>query len=121
MRYQERSGLGALSSGTSKPKTQSPELLFVNLRYKPPTDTVSKLMQRAVVDSNLAPCSEFRFQLAVAGYAMLLRDSEFKGKLTFDDVITLAKNATGDDKDRLGFVSMVEATRRIASGVAKRD
>jgi len=50
---------------------------------------------------------------------MLLRDSEFKGKITYDDVLSLAKGSAGDDRYRLDFVSLVEATRRIASGVAK--
>lgn len=102
-----------------EPRTNSRELLFVNIRYKPPTDSTSRLMQLAVVDSNKVARDEFRFTMAVAGYGMLLRDSEFKGKLTYDDVHALAKGSAGEDRYRLDFVSLVESTRRIASGLAK--
>ena len=101
------------------PRAESRELLFVNVRYKAPTGSTSKLLQRAVVDSNVAACDDLRFALAVAGYGMLLRDSEYKGKITYDDVIALAKSGAGSDRDRLDFIAMVESTRRIASGVAR--
>ncbi|MGH7679995.1 MAG: YfbK domain-containing protein [Gemmatimonadaceae bacterium] len=122
LRYQEGSGLGAVGSGdrpVAKPKARSSELLFVNVRYKPTRGSSSKLLQRAVVDNNQPACDELRFAMAVAGYGMLLRDSEHKGTFTYDDVIALAKGAAGADKDRVDFVSMAEATRRIAHGVAR--
>lgn len=100
-------------------RSRSDELLFVNVRYKPPTDTVSRLMQHPVRDAQIAAGDDFRFTLAVAGYGMLLRDSEFKGKLTYDDVVALAKGSAGDDRYRRDFVSLVEATHRIASGIAR--
>jgi len=121
LRYQSPrlSALGSRRSSGREQKAESRELLFVNIRYKPPTDSTSRLMQLAVVDTNAAPCSEFRFTMAVAGYGMLLRNSEFKGKITYEDVLALAKGSAGEDRYRLDFVSLVEATRRIASGVAK--
>ena len=97
------------------------ELLFVNVRYKLPRDSASTLLQRAVVDTRGNRSDDLRFALAVAGYGMLLRDSEFKGSITYDDVLALARDATGDDRLRLDFVSMVERTRRVASGVASRE
>jgi Ca-activated chloride channel family protein len=116
--------------GTTEPKryqqvaratrnSRSSELLFVNVRYKPPTDSVSRLLQHAVVDGEKAASDEFRFTMAVAGYGMLLRESEFKGKITYDDVLALAKASAGEDRLRTDFVSLVESTRRIAGGVAK--
>jgi Ca-activated chloride channel family protein len=99
--------------------SRSSELLFVNVRYKPPTDSVSRLLQHAVVDANKVAGDEFKFTMAVAGYGMLLRESEFKGKITYDDVLTLAKASAGEDRLRTDFVSLVEATRRLAGGVAK--
>jgi len=103
------------------PAARSGELLFVNVRYKAPADSTSRLMQHAVADSRRAPTADLRFALAVAGYGMLLRDSEFKGSLTYDDVLTLARDGAGDDRLRQDFVSLVERTSRIASGVATRE
>lgn len=98
---------------------ESRELLFVNLRYKPPTDSTSRLMQHPVFDGNRAASPELRFALAVAGYGMLLRDSQFKGRLTYDAVLELARDGAGDDRYRTDFLALVESTRRIARGVAK--
>ncbi len=102
-------------------RAASGELLFVNVRYKPPTDSTSRLLQHPVFDRNRPASAELRFALAVAGYGMLLRDSEFKGKLTYDAVLELARDGAGDDRYRTDFLSLVESTRRIARGVAKAD
>ena len=99
---------------------RSDELLFVNVRYKLPADSISRLLQHPVVDGNRAPGDDFRFALAVASYGMLLRDSEFKGRATYEDVIALARSAAGADRYRGDFVALVEATQRVAAlAVAK--
>ena len=99
---------------------RSNELLFVNVRYKPPTDSVSRLMQQPVFDSDVAASADLRFAMSVAGYGMLLRDSEYKGKLTYDDVLALGRGAAGEDRDRTDFITLVEKTKRIAAGLASR-
>ena len=101
-------------------RARSDELLFVNVRYKRPSSSTSRLMQHAVRDSRGSRSADFSFALAVAGYGMLLRDSEYKGKLTYDDVLAIAKESAGEDRDRQGFVGLVEATKRIAGGIAER-
>ena len=95
------------------------ELMFVNVRYKHPKDSTSRLMQHAVAAGTAGTSTDLTFAMAVAGYGMLLRDSEYKGKITYDDVLALARAATGEDKTRREFVALVEATRRVAAGVAK--
>ncbi|HEU4993448.1 MAG TPA: von Willebrand factor type A domain-containing protein [Gemmatimonadaceae bacterium] len=99
-------------------RSGSKELLFVNVRYKPPKDSVSRLLQQPVFDTKGTAHPDFRFSLAVAGYGMLLRDSEFKGGLTYDDVIAIARESNQDDRYRNDFITLVEATKRIARGVA---
>jgi Ca-activated chloride channel family protein len=101
-------------------RSRTDELLFVNVRYKNPSSSTSKLMQHAVRDSRSAASPDLSFALAVAGYGMLLRDSEFKGKITYDDVLAIARESAGDDRDRRGFVELVEATKRVAAGVARK-
>jgi Ca-activated chloride channel family protein len=101
-------------------RSRGDELLFVNVRYKHPTSSTSRLMQHAVRDTRGTRSADFSFALAVAGYGLLLRDSEFKGKLTYDDVLALATVHAGEDPDRLGFVKLVEATKRVAAGLAKK-
>jgi Ca-activated chloride channel family protein len=110
LRYQQ-------AAGTNR-RAPSKELLFVNVRYKPPTDSVSRLLQQPVFDTGGAAQGDFSFAVAVAGYGMLLRDSEYKGHLTYDDVLALARGAAGDDRYRNDFLSLVEKTKQIVSGVA---
>ena len=57
----------------------------------------------------------FRFSAAVAGFGMLLRDSEFKGTLTYDEVVSLAKEAMGEDKEgyRAEFIKLVRSAQSM--------
>ena len=92
----------------------SPEIMTVKFRYKPPKSDVSTLIEMPVVDQDIAlgkTSSDFRFSAAVAGFGMLLRDSKFKGDLTYKDVTTLAKGAKGQDANgyRAEFIGMVES------------
>ena len=94
----------------------SKELLTVRVRYKTPTGSTSRLLSRTLADRGAEPDEDFRFASAVAGFAMLLRDSEHRGSATFDRVIALARGARGDDPEgyRSEFVTLVEAARDLS-------
>lgn len=71
-------------------------------------------MEVTIIDNNtpLKKSSEnFRFSAAVAGFGMLLQNSEYKNNFTFDDVIDLAKQATNYDPEgyRKEFIRLVES------------
>ena len=94
--------------------TDSPELLTVKLRYKQPDSHKSSKMEVTVIDNNtpIKKSSEnFRFSAAVAGFGMLLQNSDYKNNFTFDDVIDLAKQATNYDPEgyRKEFIRLVES------------
>jgi len=91
------------------------ELMYVKVRYKDPDGTRSKLLQQAVADRPRSPSTDFRFAAAVAGFGMLLRDSEHAGDLTLDDVVTLAEKGKGGDPRgyRGEFIRLVEAARDL--------
>ena len=63
----------------------------------------------------------FRFADAVAMYALILRDSEYKGDASLNEVTVLAKSAMGDDPYtyRAEFLRIVERTK-ILTGLASR-
>ncbi|GLC25483.1 YfbK domain-containing protein [Roseisolibacter agri] len=101
------------------------ELLFVQLRYKRPGEDTSRLMRQVVrnddaVRSVAAASADFRFAASVAGFGMLLRDSEHKGAATVADVLALARGAVGDDPGghRGEFVGLVERWRRLDAEIA---
>jgi len=92
---------------------RSSELLTVSFRYKPPTESRSRLLSVAVKDRNtrFANASEdFRFSAAVAEFGMVLRDSHLKGDATMADVIATARAARGEDPHgyRAEFVNLAE-------------
>ena len=91
------------------------EMLYVKVRYKDPDGEKSRLLEQAVADRRGSPSVDFRFATAVAGFGMLLRDSEHAGTFTLGDVVKLAEKGKGDDPRgyRGEFIRLVEATRDL--------
>ena len=95
--------------------TSTNELLFVRLRYKQPDGDVSKLLERAVVDRSERNSADFTFASAVAAFGLVLRDSEYKGSATLEDVLRAAKRSIGEDPNgyRADFIRVVGAAQRL--------
>ena len=89
------------------------ELLFVKLRYKAPDGDTSRLLTQPVGDVVWDPSQDLRFASAVAGFGMLLRESEFSGTWTMAHVLNAAREAiAAADQYRAEFVELVEAVVR---------
>jgi Ca-activated chloride channel homolog len=98
---------------------QSPDLLTVKLRYKDPKGTTSRLLTAPVVDRGEDRSSDDqRFASAVAAFALVLRNSEFKGTASYDLVLALARESRGEDVEgyRNEFITMVERARALSAG-----
>ena len=98
---------------------ESMEIMTVKLRYKPPKEEKSKLVEQPLIDRSmsLAKTSDnFRFSSAVAGFGMLLRDSKFKGNLTYEAIASLAKDSKGKDTEgyRAEFIRLVETCAMLS-------
>jgi Ca-activated chloride channel family protein len=99
--------------------THSQELLTVRLRYKDPNGSSSRLLTAPVMDRDFGPPSaDQRFASAVAAFALLLRNSEYKGEANYDMVLALARDARGEDVEgyRGEFITMVERARALSLG-----
>lgn len=96
-----------------RPVSFSNEVMTVKLRYKLPTEDVSKLTTTVVADKltgfDKAP-EDVRFATAVASFGMLLRNSEYKGSTNYSTVLAQARSAKGKDEDgyRAEFIRLVE-------------
>jgi len=95
------------------PEEIADELLTIKLRYKWPDSDESQLLETAVVarEGDFASMpDDFRFAAAVAGWGMLLRDSEFKGAADLDWVKATAESALSHDSGgfRSGFLELVD-------------
>ena len=100
----------------------SDEWVTVQLRYKQPTGTKSRLLRQPVRVRGplVAPTGDFRFATAVAEFGLVLRASEYRGTATLDhatldQVLALARGAEGVDPEgeRAEFVRLVEAARTL--------
>lgn len=88
------------------------EVMTVKFRYKAPDGTVSKLIDRPVMDEQIAfnqTSENFRFAASVAEFGMLLRNSEFKSASSFEQAIAIADKAKGKDVEgyRKEFIELV--------------
>ena len=80
--------------------TGSRELLTVKLRYKAPDGDTSSLLEFPLADDDATfatASTDFKFAASVAGFGMLLRESEFKGASTWSDVRSWAEAGKGSD------------------------
>ncbi|MDB5131261.1 MAG: hypothetical protein JWR02_1010 [Mucilaginibacter sp.] len=96
----------------------SGEMLTIKFRYKQNDSSASKMSSVTVSDEpkNLDSTSaDFRFAAAVAGFGMLLRDSQYKQHATFDQVISMARAAKGQDEDgyRSEFIRLAESAKLL--------
>jgi Ca-activated chloride channel family protein len=105
-------------AGNPTPTSQGDELLTIKFRYKKPTGQASILLTETLKAGKKATetSDNFRFAAAVAEFGMLLRDSEFKGLASYDQVVNLATGAKGTDPDgyRREFIGLVENCRLLA-------
>lgn len=94
------------------------ELATVKFRYKEPEGSKSKLQQKTVEAKavEIEKASEdLRFASAVAELGMLLRDSDFKQRASFESLIARAKAAKGSDEEgyRAEFIRLAENARDL--------
>tara|TARA_Y100001972_G_scaffold129230_1_gene195452 strand:+ start:602 stop:2452 length:1851 start_codon:yes stop_codon:yes gene_type:complete len=107
LKYQDRKPVDTRAKG---------ELLTVKFRYKQPEGNKSELIVRTMDKDDLNPRDiNLQWASAVAGFGMLLRDSAFKGDLTFDKVLSLAKASKGNDDYgyRNEMINLIEIAGRI--------
>lgn len=103
-----------------KPVTGSKkELLTVKFRYKEPDGQASKLISQVIPNKVERPSVNLNWSMAVAGFGMLLRDSEFKGNTTYEMVDELATRAVGEDPFgyRREFIQLVD----LAEGMSPKQ
>ena len=102
----------------------SPELMTIKFRYKNPDADISKLIEQAVIDNHIAlnnTSDNFRFAAAVAQFGLLLRNSEFKQNASFNNTLSLAGSALGNDEEgyRKEFIQLVQKAGGLAKKVRK--
>jgi Ca-activated chloride channel family protein len=93
------------------------DLMTVKLRYKAPDGDRSKYLDEVIKVSDVKrklSSANFDWSAAVAAFGMKLRGSDY-AKLSYDDILTLAKGAKGSDQNgyRAEFIRLVEKAQLI--------
>jgi Ca-activated chloride channel family protein len=94
------------------------EIMTVKLRYKLPKEDESTLIVKPVIDEDIelaATSDDFKFSAAVAEFGLLLRDSEFKGKAAYENVLSMAEISKGEDEEgyREEFIRLVKSAELL--------
>ena len=112
LKYQETQPRAKVSGNTS-------ELMTVKLRYKKPKGRKSILLEQVIEKQSVEfsqSSNNFKWAAAVAGFGMLLRDSDFKADLNYAEVISLARSARGADDQgyRSELIKLMETVELLA-------
>jgi Ca-activated chloride channel family protein len=122
LKYQKSAVAAKNDSAAGKEETQSApvskELLTLKMRYKAPDGDTSKKLEWPVTDGGKSygeATDDFQFASAVAGFGLLLRDSQYKGNLTFAAVLELAQSGLGADESgyRKEFLELVREAKKL--------
>jgi Ca-activated chloride channel family protein len=89
------------------------------LRYKDPDASISKLITETIPKNEInkeSVSNNFQFASSVAEFGLLLRDSQFKGNASFQNVLTRAQQAKERDEwgYRQEFINLLEKARDLA-------
>ena len=100
------------------------EIVTIKFRYKAPDGNESKLIVHPVNNVSLPSenvSDNFRFAASVAGFAMLLRNSEYKEKATYSKVLQIAGASLGKDEEgyRKEFITLVKKAVELKNSLAK--
>lgn len=99
----------------------SGESMTVKLRYKKPDSDISQLLEAAVTDTRttlVAASPEFKFAAAAAAYGLQLRQSSYRGTLTWEQIRNLAIEGKGGDPFgyRSEFIQLIDKAHGIQGG-----
>jgi Ca-activated chloride channel family protein len=95
------------------------EWLTVKMRYKHPEADVSKELAKPLPGKALGQdlSDDFRFAAAAASFGMILRDSQFRGGMTYSGVLEEAQGCVKNDPGghRKEFLELVKRARDLSA------
>ena len=99
------------SSTNNKSYTKKDELFTVKFRYKKPSESKSIEMIHIHKFIENQPSIDMQFASAVALFGMKLRKSQYYGNVEKENIIKLAENGRGEDKNgyRAEFIRLVKS------------
>ena len=106
LKYQDKQGSAGVENG---------EWLTLQIRYKEPESDRSELCTYPITEDAYTeqPTEDFYFAAAVAEFGLLVRDSQYKGDASFDNIRSLLKQVdTESDTYKDEFVYLVKELQK---------
>lgn len=102
---------------TATVASNSTELMNIKVRYKAPDGDTSRLLEFPIRNPAPRMTRNVGFASAVAEFGLLLRNSEFRGTASWDQVIARAKEHRGEDPDgyRAEFIRLVDVASALST------
>src|SRR4029079_10192849 len=100
LKYQKPAGAADADAAKKVAANTSNELLTLKMRYKAPDGDTSKKLEWPVTDDSKsfsAASGDLKFAASVAGFGLMLRNSQYKGNLTYAATLELAQSGIGED------------------------
>ena len=95
-------------------ETSEADYIFkATLRYKDPVSEVSKEVINIKADISVSRNVDFDFESYVAEFALILRDSQYKGNASFDHLLNRINSDYINDKYRDDFVGVVRNAKTL--------
>jgi Ca-activated chloride channel family protein len=106
-------------------KSYSSEMVTIKTRYKLPDGNTSYPLNKIVnyKAAEFDKASEnLRFAAAVAGFGMLIRNSDYKGSIGYSDIATIAQKAKGNDEEgyRGEMIRMIKVAQNLDQSYSKK-
>lgn len=104
---------------TAQPASKSGELAWLRIRYKTPSESASRLLERPIARAEAKPMNaaseDLRFAAAVAAFAQQLKDGRYTGDFGLAQSIELARSAKGEDRFGLRgeFIQLAEIAQSL--------
>ena len=97
-------------------ETSEADYIFkTTLRYKDPVSEESKEVINTKADISVSRNVDFDFESYVAEFALILRDSQYKGNASFDHLLNRINSDYINDKYRDDFVGVVRNAKALFS------
>ena len=97
-------------------ETSEADYIFkTTLRYKDPVSEESKEVINTKADISVSRNVDFDFESYVAEFALILRDSQYKGNASFDHLLNRINSDYINDKYRDDFVGVVRNAEALFS------
>ncbi|QDC11314.1 DUF3520 domain-containing protein [Oceanicola sp. D3] len=112
-----RYGSADASVAPAQAESANPELAFLRMRWKEPGESESTLLEFPITEGMGEATSETRFAAAIAGFAQLLKGSDYLGDWSYAEAIALANGAKGEDE--FGYRAEAVNLMRLADSLSQ--